>query len=64
MHKQAQNGSFIKKIIRSNHFLKLMFKLTYLVPRRRCVINFFFHHLVKASINNSDFIFKLSHIVN
>ena len=41
----GKNGQFIKKNKKSNHFLKLMLKLVFLVPCK-CHIKkcFFFHH--------------------
>ena len=56
----GQNDLFIKKK-KSNHLLKLIFKLAYLMTRRRHVIKkyIFFIILVKTSIGNRDFIFEL-----
>ena len=49
----------LKRNIGSDHFMKLIFKLTYLVPGRHRVIIFFFIILVKTSIDNWNFIFEL-----
>ena len=38
------NGTFFKQIVTSNHFLKFMFKLVFLVPRKHHVILKKIHH--------------------
>ena len=58
----GQNDPFLRKIVTSNPFFKLMFKLASLMPHRRHVIKifFFFVIIVKATVGKRGFIFVLN----